>query len=451
MVDEAPVSALIEFWARNVRSYRDEVVLSMEATRLANRDVVRIVQTAAAVPEQVLPVAGVFGANASGKSAILSALWDMRVHVITSFRSGGHGTGTTRVPFLLDADCRERPSEYGVELVLDGVRWRYGFQLDDHRVTSEFAVYYPKGREALAFERENGALSFGRAFRTVERAIRPLLRENALLLSTLGAAHVSPVTALFGWFEDNLMLADSETRDLRAGLTARAAKGEPYRAQVLDLLRAADLGVVDAEVVRADAATVDRVRQAYRVMRGLPPDESEPPPEEWPDEERLIDVKVEQVLLAHRGRDGAVRLSPRYESIGTQVWISLLLPILKALENGLVLLIDELDGSLHPLLVERIVEMFQSPKTNPRCAQLIFNAHDVNLLEASEPVQLGRDQIWLAEKAEDGGTHIRALAEYKTRRDESIPRRYLRGRYGGVPRLDDAGFAHALRHASTET
>jgi len=127
------------------------------------------------------------------------------------------------------------------------------------------------------------------------------------------------------------------------------------------------------------------------------------------------------------------------------------MPILTVLEDGLVLLIDELDGSLHPLLVERIVEMFQSPKTNPRCAQLVFNAHDINLLGLSQPVELGRDQIWLAEKAEHGATQIRSLAEYKTRRDESIARRYLRGRYGGIPRLDNAGFSHALRQASSDT
>lgn len=449
MVDGPPVSALIEFWARNVRSYRDEVVLSMEATRVANRDVVRTVRTAAAAPERILPVAGVFGANASGKSAILKALWDMKVLVLSSFRRGGHGADTTRVPFLLDADCREQSSAYGVELVLDGIRWRYGFELDDHRVTSEFAVYYPKGREAVAFERDNGALSFGRAFRGVERAIRPLLRDNALLLSTLGAVDLNPATPLFGWFEDNLMLADSETRDVRSGFTARAAKAEAYRSRVLDLLRAADLGVVDAEVVRADAATVERVREAYRLLRGLPTDDA--PADEWSAEDALIDQKVEQVVLAHRTRDGAIRLSPKDESTGTQVWVGLLMPILAALEHGHVLLIDELDGSLHPLLVERIVEMFQSPRTNRRCAQLIFNAHDINLLGLPQPVELGRDQIWLAEKAEDGGTGIRSVAEYKARRDESIARRYLRGRYGGVPRLDDAGFAHALRQASNDT
>ena len=378
MVDGPPVSALVEFWARNVRSYRDEVVLSMEATRLANKDVVRTIQTAAAVPERILPVAGVFGANASGKSAILKALWDMTVLVQNSFRRGGRGTGMRRVPFLLDADSREQPSAYGVELVLDGVRWRYGFELDDQRVTSEFAVYYPKGRGALAFEREGGALSFGRAFRGVERAIRPLLRENALLLSTLGAADLNPASSLFGWFEGRLVLADSETRGIGAGFTARAAKSDAYRSRILNLLRAADLGVVDAEVVRADAAVVERVKEAYRVMHGLPTDDA--PGEEWSGEAALIDQQVEQVVLAHLGRDGAVRLSPEDESTGTQVWVSLLMPILATLKLGQVLLIDELDGSLHPLLVERIVEMFQSPKTNPRCAQLIFNAHDINLL-----------------------------------------------------------------------
>lgn len=160
------------------------------------------------------------------------------------------------------------------------------------------------------------------------------------------------------------------------------------------------------------------------------------------DDEFLIE---DMVQLSHRSKDGAITLDPGFESIGTQVWVGLIGPVLDALYRGAVLLVDELDASLHPLLVRRLVELFQSPRTNPRCAQLIFNAHDIALLEEYQPYELGRDQIWLAEKGDDGASRISSLADYRARRDKSIGRRYLRGRYGSIPRLTPAGFDRAVR------
>ena len=123
---------------------------------------------------------------------------------------------------------------------------------------------------------------------------------------------------------------------------------------------------------------------------------------------------------------------------------------MRALDDGDVLLIDELDGSLHPLLVEQIVALFQSPRTNPRCAQLVFNAHDVHLLANSELTKLGRDQVWTTEKDDDGASRMHSIAEYKARGDESLGRRYLRGRYGGIPRLNPAMFDLAVREPEAE-
>ena len=448
MASAEPKAALIEFWARNVRSYRDEVVLSMEGTRLANKHVVRNVSTAATAPEKVLPVAAIFGANASGKSAILSAMWDMRGLVLHSFQTRLRGA-RRRVPFLLVPDSRQQPSEYGVEVVLDGVRWRYGLEVDDDRVVSEAAVHYPKGREALVFERENGQTIFGRALRGMQRAIAPLLREDALLLSVLGAVDDSPVTPLFSWFETNLMLTDAGTLDIRAGFTARLARTDS-REHVLDLLRAADLGVVDAEVIEADDETVERARLAHRLMFGLPFAEAGDAGEDAVGDDAVIEANLQQVLLRHQARESTFPMDPQYESMGTKTWVGLIAPLLTVLEGGHVLLIDELDGSLHPLLVAQIVRMFQDPETNPRCAQLIFNCHDVNLLELDEPFELGRDQIWLSEKDSSGATSIRSLADYKSRKDESVRRRYLRGRYGGIPRLNPAAFEGGLQRQQDE-
>ena len=424
--------ALIEFRASNVRSYRDEVSLSLHATRLSNKEVVRDLQTASAAAERVLPVAGVFGANASGKSTILKAMADMRAVVLGSFRQGTRGTAIHRHPFLLDTECEEGNSEFRVELILNGVWWQYGFEIDNKRVYREFAYHYPRGRQALVFEREGEVLAFGAVFRSIGKAIRPLLRENALLLSIIGAIEDEQIGPLFNWWLSNLLMATSDNRAVRAAFTARLVKIDTSRDRVLELLRAADLGLTDAEVVKPDADMLERLRTAVRLIRD----------EEIGDGEIVIEDVVQ---LSHRGKDGTIALDPVFESIGTQVWVGLIGPVLDALDRGAVLLVDELDASLHPLLVGRLVELFQSPRTNPRCAQLIFNAHDITLLEGYQPCELGRDQIWFAEKCDDGASRIFSLADYRARRDESIGRRYLRGRYGAIPKLSPAGFDRAAR------
>ena len=431
-----PTSALVSFRVRNVRSYRDDTTLSLQATRLANAAVVRDVPTAAVAPDRLLPAAGLFGANAAGKSTILRAMADMRAVVLSSFRHGSPGSRMFRRPFLLDGDAGQTASEFEVELILNGVRWHYGFEIDDRQVLREYAYHYPRKRLALVFEREGEELIFGGSFRTVRRFLGPFLRNNALVLSVMGTADEGLLGPLFHWFRGNLRLAASSNRSERAAFTTELAKAEATRTRVLDLLRAADLGVADIDTVKLDADVFERLQRAVQVLQ-----------EDEPEDETSSLVIEEMVQLLHRGKGQAVAFDPLDESLGTQVWVGLIGPILHALDNGTVLLVDELDASLHPMLVAEIVDLFQCPATNPRCAQLIFNSHDVSILDDKEPWAIGRDQIWIAEKSADGASRLYALAEFKGRRDESVGRRYLRGRYGGVPVLDPARFRSAVRRA----
>jgi AAA15 family ATPase/GTPase len=132
------------------------------------------------------------------------------------------------------------------------------------------------------------------------------------------------------------------------------------------------------------------------------------------------------------------------------VWLGLAGPIIDALDEGSVLLVDELDASLHPVLVRQIVRLFQSTETNPRRAQLIFNSHDINLLGDSQSTRtLGRDQIWFTEKDESGATKLFALSDLNPRKEEAVGKRYLAGRYGALPIVADADFEDATQLAST--
>jgi AAA15 family ATPase/GTPase len=141
---------------------------------------------------------------------------------------------------------------------------------------------------------------------------------------------------------------------------------------------------------------------------------------------------VKQVHLVHRAGDGSMPFQPDQESHGTIAYLALLGPILSGLQNGGVVCVDELDASLHPLLATRLIRLFSDRSMNPKGAQLIFNTHDTNLLNRGI---LRRDQIWFAEKEQDGSSQIYPLTDFQPRKDENLANGYLQGRYGAIPFL----------------
>ncbi len=430
-------SVLLAFRGENVRSFRDEFELSLVASSLAEQRVVREIHwRAGGRPVGVLPVAGVFGANASGKSNLLRAMNDMRGHVLGSFRTGSPTGGIPRRPFLLDPNVRSAPSRFEIDLVLDGVRHEYGFVLDDERVLEEWAYRYPHGRAALLFRREGDRVEIGAGERAKGRAVCELLRPNALFLSTAASANHPTLLPLYGWFGRNLHLAEASSRPFRQAFTTQLLDRDAHREWVLALLRAADLGVTGARKHELDPVMKDRLQRAARILVGV---EGEPDGSDGgPSFEEL------GVRLVHRGADTEIELDAGEESLGTLVWFGLIGPVVDALARGAVFLADELDASLHPALVAELVRLFQDPETNPRRAQLVFNSHDATLLgDSTGDRLLVRDQIWFTEKLSDGGTRLYALADLDPRKEEAVGRRYLAGRYGATPILSRQEFAAA--------
>ena len=457
--------ALLSFKAENARSYRDEVHLSLVAGRLTPKSVVRTLPTAGQ-PVRVVPAAGIFGANASGKSTLLTAMADLRTLVLESFTpevspsEGGGPVRTKHQSFALvplpDEPITEddletliphflRPTRYEVDLIVAGVRWQYCLEVNSMRVLGEFAYYYPHGRQALVFQREhrpaeNGRIAeddvvFGPPFRTHGRNLRPFVRPHVPLLSVAGAAVYEPLVPLFDWFRNNLKLVERAGRERSAIRTVELLEEQQTRNSVLSLLRAADLGVVDAVRDPIDPEIQERARRAERVWQG-----NDATSDVADEEANPLD---DSIRLIHSGPWGDVGLSRLHESMGTLVWIGLIGPVLDALKDGSALLVDELDASLHPHLVRDLVALFQSPRRNPKAAQLIFNAHDVTLLGDSSERTLGRDQVWITEKQPDGATTLYPLSDFRPRHDEAIARRYMQGRYGGVPTTNPAEYVRA--------
>ena len=429
------MSALLSFTAENVRCYRDEVHLSLSGTRMAEKGVARRLAVAGtSKPISVLPVAGIFGANASGKTAILEAMDHMSVVVMDSFHRKDPGLSTGRRPFLLDEESESRSSRFEIELVLHGVRWQYGFEIDDHRVLGEYAYHYPRGRQALVFHRESSRVELGPPFRSAGRVLRSLVRGHYLLLSVAGAVELEDLGALYAWFKSNLMLTKPSEPGWGAALTADLVQSADTKGGVLGLLRYADMGVTDAHKDPPDPESVERVRRAIRKAH-------DGAPSLGADDELTLDGVIR---LTHLGPTGERQISPEDESQGTQAWLRLIGPVLSALNGGTVLLVDELDASLHPHLVRRLLELFQDERTNPYCAQLVFNSHDTGVLGDGDRRSIGRDQIWLTKKDLAGVASLYPLTDFAPRHDDALERRYLQGRYGAVPTMNPAEVERAL-------
>jgi hypothetical protein len=359
---------------------------------------------------------------------------DMRSHVLNSFRSGVPGGGLPRACFLLDPAARDEPTSYQIDLILDGVRHQYGFTLSDQRVLEEFAFRYPNGKAALIFDRTLNEIKFPAGERSIGRAVQQILRPNALFLSTAAATEHPQLLPLYGWFSRNLRLAEAASRSHRWAFTAAMMNNVASRDQILAFISAADLGITNANVKELDGATRERYNRAFRIFMGVEEEASDA-------EIELTDFMDPDIVLTHRGMQGDIQFDTNIESLGTLVWLGLAGAVVDALNQGSVLLADELESSLHPMLVAHLVKLFQNPQTNPRRAQLIFNSHEALLLGYSRDDRvLGRDQVWLSEKSYDGSTRLFPLSDLSPRRDEPIARRYLAGRYGGVPILAQEEF-----------
>jgi uncharacterized protein len=429
-------SVLLAFRAENVRSFRDQVHISSLGTAMAEPNYVRhVAWREGGHPVAVNAVLALFGANGSGKSNVIKAMDDMRFLVLHSFR-WSPSRRIPRNPFLLGGEeQRAKPSVFEIDLVLQGVRWEYGFAVDDQSVVEEWAYYYPRGRQATVFHRTHGDLRVGAVERAKSRAIREVLRANALFLSTAAAANHEALSHLFEWFERNLLLAEADTRPFRQAYTAKLLEDDALRPAVLELLRAADLGIAGAHALEPDPVLRERLAKAVEVLMG----------EDFEGEAEPPEFGELNVRLDHRSADGEiVSLPAEDESLGTRVWFGIVGPAIMALREGCVFLADELDASLHPLLVAHLVKLFQDEETNPKRAQLVFNSHDAWLLgDGTHDRLLGRDQIWLCEKDEGGSSRVFPLVDMAPRKNEALGQRYLAGRYGGTPILSHEEFTAA--------
>ncbi len=377
----------------------------------------------------VVPVAAIYGANASGKSNLLDGLALMQAAVLAT---GSLGIGR-RTFFRLDEDGAVRPSTFVIELVTEGVRYTYGFSVDDEGFREEWLYSYPEKRRRVLFERSGGVFRFGSASSELKAkfaALEELIRGDVLLLDFCSRLELGPLMPVYRWFQQGLRIRLHEDRWSLRQVEGRVGeflfKDERNGSRLLSLLSAADVGITDVAAELIDEHEGSRVH-GYATLRGA---------------EKPARIRRRWRLMFQHGDAGAP-FELNDESVGTRNWLELIPSVLDVLDGGQVLLVDEIDSSLHPMLTAKLVGLFQSEATNPHGAQLIFTTHDTSLLGTmlGDHV-LDRDQVWFVDKNAEGASELYPLTDFKPRKDQNTERRYLAGGYGAVPVLGD--FAEAV-------
>jgi len=422
---------LWQFTVKNYKTFKDQAILSLIASNYdkKTREVENIYRDKE-FNKRILKSAVAYGANASGKTTLVNAIACMRHLVIRSSR-GMFNDYMEVDPFRLNVATENQPSEFEVIFSFDKVLYRYGFEATQEEIISEWLYYKPKTKEVELFYREGEQIDFHETLFSKGKLVasQGLVRKNALLLTVAAQFNEEQAIVVVNWFK-NIKIISGIRDSILQKSTIKKTKTLAGKQKIIALLKDADLGIQDIEV---EFMTEDTIPSHY------PPSLKN---------KLISDMKegnierVNDILLSHRkyGRDNEyVNNVPfsleKEESSGTQKYFNLLGPIMDVLENGQLLVVDELDAKLHPNLVCRIISLFHSAELNQQNAQLIFNTHDTNLLDSG---LFRRDQIWFTDKDKYGASKLYSLADFSSddvRKNEAYEKNYMKGKYGAVPYL----------------
>ena len=429
---------LIEFKVTNYRSIRAEQTLSMVASNYSDelpQNLISCDHVPGLKGTKLVKAVALYGANASGKSNIVAALRFFAEFVRDSATKLQPGAPTGAQPFKLDPACLTEPSKFEITAVIKGIRTVYGLELTRERVTSEYLAAYPKGRPQVWFERDwdegRGKYEWSKSTTHFPHdiALRRKARENALFLSVAAQFDHQEARSVWDWFKSEFYFSNRQ-ENLKD--VASLLKDEILRAHILSALGRADFGISDAKFRKLQPEPEDPKYRQFtehleKAMAAVMED-VEPLRKAW-EENRTTPIPE----LGHRGQDG-VNTPMNFhseESEGTRRFLFLLCEFYHHAKNGRVVLVDEIEASLHPILVREVISLFQKSEIFAGFDhQLIFTTHNPLLLDQT---LLRRDQIWFTEKDQEGATRLYPLTDFKPRKDESLVKGYLSGRYGGIP------------------
>ncbi len=415
---------LLEFTVGNFLSFKEPVTLSLEASSISD------------FPENtfkkgrytLLKSAVVYGANASGKSNLIRAILEMGFIVSISAEMSSKGTFTV-MPFLLNTQTETQPSFFEVLFLVEDVRYRYGFEISPAKVHTEWLYQAKASAEKPLFIRDGGAIEVSGKF-PEGKNLDQKTRENALFLSVCDQFNGEISKKIMEWFVRSNFIYDEGLR----GITFDLFEDPACRPAMLEFLEKLDLGFDEVQVEEED---FNPEGMSNYIPRGRRQGSFNL---DWK-KNKVVRFKTMHDQFDPMGRKvGKIEFDlDTHESSGTNKIFDLLGPVFDALIKGHLLVVDELDAKLHPLLTRALIALFNSDENNPRNAQLVFATHDTNLLTYGN---FRRDQIYFTEKDKEGATSLYSLVEYKedgapVRKDRSFEKDYIQGRYGAIPYLGD--------------
>lgn len=432
---------LIQFQIKNYRTFKESAMLSLVASNydkqtLEDENVVKLQP----FKLRLLKSAAIMGANASGKTKLIEAIRFMRHFVVNSSKETQQGEEIPVMPFLLSTVTERKPSEFELSFFKDDRIFRYGFEVDRKRVVAEW-LYTKKLKDNGKVTKEIELFCRGKSEFSAHKTFSKggylykegMVRDNALFLSVAAQFNDPTAIAVMNYFRDLRVISELDAGEHERFSLAMINDPE-LKPRIMEFLSRADIEMGDIQ------------------LRPFGPDSVSP---HLPEEIRQF--IIEKLGVGERDvydgistfhdkynqqnkKAGSVRFSLEDdESTGTRRYLSLAGVILDVIKHGKVLVVDELDSSLHPRLVNAILSLFNSKKENPHNAQLIFNTHSLSILDSGV---FRRDQIWFVEKDRFGASSLSSLSDFKltqSRKGERYATNYLRGKYGGVPFVTGLG------------
>jgi uncharacterized protein len=414
---------LLQFTFENHRSFRDPASLSFVATSRKDEPSWRMASPYTA--NGVLPVLGLWGANASGKSNAIHALLTFRAAVKDSHARWGATQAVPWWPWGQRKGTDAPPSRFEIDLQVDEFRYAFGFAVCRGAFVEEHLLRWEGSRKQVLYSRtadENNPWHFGTHLKGQRTRIAEETRANSLFLS---AAAQSNHPMLLGVYK---AIVDGIKPERRIGLNGFPLFGKAhpildpaFRESLLTLLKAADVGISDVVIERPQ-----RVPMPDDIVQMLKPEVAA--------KFETIGDKDEDlhfIRLVH-GNENWV-FSPDEESRGTQILLARLADLVASLRRGGLLVLDEIDTSLHPDLCSALVGLFTNQQTNPGGAQLLFSTHDRDLLKS-----LRTDEVVLIDKHNDGASSLATASDFRgVRTRDDLRRLHEEGRLRGVPTLGD--------------
>lgn len=401
---------IIEFSVANFLSFKDKVTFSMLANSSdgLNDNYIEVNN------RKILKTSAIYGANASGKTNLFKIL----TIVISMLRNSNYINVNSKlpiVPFNFDKDMAKKSSEFEIRFIASGVRYVYGFIADTTNVYEEYLYYYPNGRETKIFDRTNiNEYSFPQGDERRLKDIATKNTPNKFFIATATNWNYKKTEIPYRFLTEDIRTFNNLAALRDVSLREYLKDSKELKDFALEFLKKADFNIKDYKVLETDVPedVLAAIPDFIKIGMNIP---QKP--------------KTFNAVFKHTGND--LELSYEEESMGTQIVFCFIPFIMDALNNKKVVIVDELDKSLHPYLVEMIVGMFNDPDINKSGAQLIFNTHDTNLLKLNI---LRRDQIWFTEKDDSNGiSDLYPLSDFSVRKTENVEKGYMLGRYGAVP------------------